>query len=254
MASGKLPGSFPIPDLEIDLVKPLRIRPKHASDLTLRTPNLSSLLSGDISEQEQTKVDLLALTLSLLDKFSKLHTSVDGYVEIFNPILEILDALKFGKLALPLQVGELFAPGPAIQTDVLQKTQHAKLRDALKKTLAFALQARRPLLLQAHKPIPIASYIPKFDTGRYDRRNDPDFERNAASKLKAMYKKEKKGAIRELRKDNRFLAEEQMKRQEEVDKGYKARITRAVGEIQTERHEQKQMEKEKMREKRRSGK
>lgn len=69
-----------------------------------------------------------------------------------------------------------------------------------------------------------------------------------------MYKKEKKGAIRELRKDNRFLAEEQMKRQEEVDKGYKARITRAVGEIQTERHEQKQMEKEKQREKRRSGK
>lgn len=110
-------------------------------------------------------------------------------------------------------------------------------------------------MLQSHKPIPIATHAPKFDEGySYRRRHDPDSERNAAAKLRAEYKKEHKGAMRELRKDTRFLAEEQTRRQLENEAAYKSRMTKVHGSIQLERAEEKAMEREKAKAKRRAGK
>ena len=61
------------------------------------------------------------------------------------------------------------------------------LRDTLGRLLKFSRQSRRPLALQAHKPIPIPTYIPRFEhtTSNYLRNRDPDHERNEAAKLKA---------------------------------------------------------------------
>jgi hypothetical protein len=74
----------------------------------------------------------------------------------------------------------------------------------LSRTLKLSQSSREPLQLQRHKPIPIPTYLPKFDEGfRPGRHNDPDSVRNEHNKLKALLKKEKKGAMRELRKDNR---------------------------------------------------
>jgi nucleolar protein 14 len=119
----------------------------------------------------------------------------------------------------------------------------------------FARQARKPLLLQAHKPIPIPTYIPKFEThsSSYLRRHDPDHERNEASKLRYQHKQEKKGAIRELRKDAKFLAAVEHKKQVEKDRGYKDRMNKAFSSLEGERAEQKAMDREKAKEKRRSG-
>jgi nucleolar protein 14 len=109
--------------------------------------------------------------------------------------------------------------------------------------------------LQAHKPIPIPTYIPKFEstTSSYLRRQDPDHERNEASKLRHQYKEERKGAIRELRKDSRFLAAVEQKKQSEKDRAYKDSMKKVFGSIEGERAEQKAMEREKSREKKRSG-
>jgi nucleolar protein 14 len=113
-----------------------------------------------------------------------------------------------------------------------------------------------PLRLQAHKPIPIPTYIPKFETSNsnYLRRQDPDHEKNQASKLRNQYKQERKGAIRELRKDSRFLAGVEQKKQIEKDRTYNERMRRVFGSIEGERAEEKAMEREKARDKRRAGK
>lgn len=110
--------------------------------------------------------------------------------------------------------------------------------------------------MQAHKPIPIATYVPKFDssTSNYFRQRDPDFERNEAAKLKAQYKQERKGAIRELRKDARFLASVEHEKQKEKDKAYHDSMKKAFTSIESERAEQKAMEREKAKDKRRKGK
>lgn len=121
--------------------------------------------------------------------------------------------------------------------------------------LKFAQQARTPLSLQIHKPIAIPSYVPKFDSNssNYLRNRDPDYERNEASKLRRQYKQEKKGAIRELRKDAKFLAGVQQKEQQEKDRGYTDRIKKAVASIDPERAEEKALLREKAKDKRRSG-
>lgn len=125
----------------------------------------------------------------------------------------------------------------------------------LERLLKFSRQGRKPLLLQAHKPIPIPSYIPKFETNAssYLRHQDPDHERNEAAKLRNQYKQERKGAIRELRKDARFLAGVEQEKQREKDRAYSDRMKRVFGSIEGERAEEKAMEREKRREKRRAG-
>lgn len=127
--------------------------------------------------------------------------------------------------------------------------------DTLKRLLKFSRQARKPLLLQAHKPIPIPFYVPKFETSSssYFRRQDPDHEKNEAAKLRHQYKQEKKGAIRELRKDARFLAGVQQTKQKEKDRAYNDRMKRVFGSIESERAEEKAMEREKVKEKKKAG-
>lgn len=120
--------------------------------------------------------------------------------------------------------------------------------------LGLSRAARTPLTLQAHKPIPIATYAPKFeDDFAPGRHYDLDVERNSSAKVKALYKKERKGAIRELRKDNRFLAGEKAKEKMQKDQAYETKMKRVVGEINMERAEEKEMQREKAREKRRAG-
>ena len=121
--------------------------------------------------------------------------------------------------------------------------------------ITFARKARKPLALQNHKPIPIATYVPKFDAGySFHKRHDPDGQRNADSKLKALYRKEHKGAMRELRKDNKFLAGEQARREAEKDAAYKSRMAKVQGELQVERAEEKAIQREKAKDSRRAGK
>ena len=105
------------------------------------------------------------------------------------------------------------------------------------------------------KPIPIAQHYPKFSvaTSNCLKNQDPDRERALSTKLRREYKKERKGAIRELRKDARFLADVQRKEQEEKDRGYNERMKRAFSFLEGERAEQKQLDKEKAKEKRRAG-
>jgi nucleolar protein 14 len=130
----------------------------------------------------------------------------------------------------------------------------SKLVDSLERLVNFSHQAPS-LRLQAHKPILIPTYIPKFETSNsnYLRRQDSDHEKNKASKLRNQYKQERKGAIRELRKDSRFLAGVEQKKQIEKDRTYNERMRRVFGSIEGERAEEK-AEREKAKDKRRAGK
>lgn len=229
-----LPGSFSVPDfrsgrsltVKVNKAMPEPKRPDFAELLRLEEPN------------EQAKVDLLSLALDLLGVFADMYKGLDGFVELYEPILKIL------------QHGET----KGLNEDL--KSRLSKIVDILTRLLKFSKQSHRPLVLQAHKPIPIPSYIPKFEatTSNYLRKKDPDYERNEAAKMRYQLKQEKKGAIRELRKDAKFLAAAQQKRQLEKDKEYNLRLKKAYTSIESERAEQKALEREKAREKRRSGK
>ena len=71
--------------------------------------------------------------------------------------------------------------------------------------------------------------------------------------MRAMLKKERKGAIRELRKDASFLAEERERRRIAEDASYKRKIDRIVGGMQSERSEEKQLDRARALVKKRAG-
>ncbi len=66
-------------------------------------------------------------------------------------------------------------------------------------------------------------------------------------------KQERKGAIRELRKDAKFMAVVKHKDQEEKDRVYKDKMNRLQASMENEQAEHKKLDKEKLREKNRAG-
>ncbi|KAK4565522.1 nucleolar complex protein 14 [Recurvomyces mirabilis] len=106
---------------------------------------------------------------------------------------------------------------------------------------------RRPLELHHHKKLAIRSSIPKFEEGfNPDKHYDPDKERSEKRKLEKEVKREKKGALRELRKDGNFVAREQLREKRERDAEYEKKQRRLIAEIQGgEGHESKVYEREK---------
>ncbi|KAG8884046.1 nucleolar complex protein 14 [Tulasnella sp. 331] len=226
-----LPGSFSAPDLELTTLKLVL---KGSEKLIPQSPNLLKLLSKTEQPTEQSKVDLLNLTFRLIGKYSELHKSSSGFIDMFEPAYTIIGALD----------NSSYSPS------LLES--HIKVLDLLSRLIKFARRGRQPLQLQSHRPIAIPSVVPSFETGFSHRKHGQ--EKDGYTKLKSMYKKEKKSAIRELRKDNRFLAAEKAKRQAEKDREYSEKMSRAVGGIAPERAEEKKMERIKGIQKMRAGK
>jgi nucleolar protein 14 len=246
-----LPGSFPSPDFMSDSCRALSLNVTKSRNLTVHKPDFVTVLSQR-DYDEQTKVDLLGLSFHLLGRYADMYKSLEGFLELFEPPSVILQKIHMKKLPENLRVSRtpiffLVSNEPQVHAQALIGT--------INKLLKFSREGRQPLYLQSHKPIPIPSYIPKFEvnSSSYLRNRDPDHERNEASKLRRQVKQEKKGAIRELRKDARFLAAVQQKKQAQKDLEYNTRMKRVLGSIESERAEEKAMEREKSNMKKRAG-
>ncbi|KAL5385354.1 hypothetical protein DPSP01_004813 [Paraphaeosphaeria sporulosa] len=150
---------------------------------------------------------------------SDIWSKTPAFTEIFTPLLAPLKAAK-----------------PAQTTAIHRLTialQHARVH-------------RRPQLLHHHRPLPIKSSIPKFEED-FDptKHYDPDKERAEQAKLRKEYKRERKGAMRELRKDASFIAREKLRDKKEKDKAHADRERRLIAEIQGEEgREKKEYERE----------
>lgn len=132
---------------------------------------------------------------------------------------------------------EIFVPKA---TQVLKSLKQTKALQRLRILLSQARLRRRPLELHHHRPLPLKTSIPKFEESfNPDKHYDPDRERAEASKLRAEYKKERKGALRELRKDANFIAREKLRQKKEADAAYEAKYKRLVAEIQGEEGREK---------------
>jgi nucleolar protein 14 len=153
-----------------------------------------------------------------------LWSSAPAFIEIFTPFLAPLAALR--------------------QTSAVQR---------LKILLHNSRLHRRPQELHHHRPLPIKTSIPKFEESFDPNKHyDPDRERADANKLRKEYKRERKGAMRELRKDANFIAREKLKEKKERDRKYEEKYKRLVAEIQGEEgREANQYEREKRARKRR---
>ncbi|KAJ9650936.1 nucleolar complex protein 14 [Neophaeococcomyces mojaviensis] len=178
---------------------------------------------------------LLQAFLHLIQPALKQNCIKSAYPEIMAPIYTLLTE----RLSLQPNLALL----------------HSSTRDIIKglvvvtkRTVDDKIAVRKPLFLHNHRPRAIKSSYPAFldDYNPTRRYHDPDHERAELNKLKAEHKKERKGAMRELRKDANFVAREQLREKKAKDEAYEKKYKRLVAEIQGEEgKEAKDYEREK---------
>ncbi|KAF7729989.1 nucleolar complex protein 14 [Apophysomyces ossiformis] len=224
-----VPGTFAMPTetAEVHIQDPQGDASKDIPSVALETLVTESL--DDDEDSNEMRLSLFQGTLRMLEMYLQLYASTPALVEVFEPTLEVVTK------ALTVSWH------PGVQTLL------TTLSDRLERQIKFCKDKRgkTPLRMQQHRPIPIAQHLPKFEKGySMDRHYDPDHERAQISKLQAQIKKEKKGALRELRKDNMFMAREKAKQQKTKDQEYNKMIKGVMSLLEGDQAEKNRLERE----------
>ncbi|KFH47867.1 nucleolar complex protein-like protein [Hapsidospora chrysogenum ATCC 11550] len=217
VAAGSQLGRFPLHGSE----PALRVR--DAKKTVPRCLNFADCVQSGAQAKAPTevKVAILDTALQVCDAAADTWTGKEAFAESFDQVLEVAKHLSSQKCQghLPRQLSD----------------RAEKLQTKLERMMRLATLARRPLELHHHRPLAIKTYIPKFeDQFDPDKHYDPDRERAELAKLRAEHKKERKGALRELRKDANFMAREKLKIKKAKDEAYEKKYKRLVAEIQSE--------------------
>ena len=234
----------PLPESVVDLPNWLvhlrttsnSLRVSHHGGKSSESVSFASLY-GEEDEKSSPAVNLLLTFVNVLDEASQSWQAKSAFTEIFAAPMSALKHIlsKSCKKLIPSNDYETIL------------TIHASISTLQEKCTT----SRKPLLLHNHRPLAIKLSIPKFEEGyNPDRHYDPDRERNDLNKLKAEHKRERKGAMRELRKDSNFIARESLREKKDKDEAHAKREKRLIAEIQGEEgHERKEYEREKMKRK-----
>lgn len=211
-------GFFPIHE------PPSRIRIRNGQKAPLRKLAFRDCQPGDAlppADAESLKLSILSATTAVLKAAAETWSGKPAFYETFQPALAILQ-----HLATPACHRHL---NPAVQASTTQSSAY------LSRALRLAHVSRRPLELHHHRPLAVRASIPKFeDSFDPGKHYDPDRERAELAKLRAEHRRERKGAMRELRKDANFLARENLRAKKERDDAYERKYRRLVAEIQSQ--------------------
>ncbi|KAK8020249.1 nucleosome assembly protein [Apiospora arundinis] len=202
---------------------PAGYRVNNAQAAEIRKLNCYDCVESERSAKEQNvfKIAIIDSTIKVLEAAATLWVDKSSFIETFEPFKQLLGHLS----SKPCR-----SHFPDSLKDRLRKTQ-----TRVEQMLKLAQIQRKPLELHHHRPLAIKSNMPKFeDTFDPNKHYDPDRERAEAAKLRAEFKNERKGAMRELRKDANFMAREKLRIKKAKDEAYEKKYKRLVAEIQGE--------------------
>lgn len=233
---GKLNGYFPYHEPASSL------RLHTSSETVGRQLGFLDIVSQSESTAEddtQLKIALLETQLGILDAMADLWLGKSAFYEVFGIGLRVLQHLsgKACRSKLPTSTNVSCFTYSQWYTYLFMILQDKiqRISDKLQHLIQQARLSHRPLLLHNHRPLAIKTSIPKFEESyNPDKHYDPDRDRADMSKLKAEHKRERKGALRELRKDANFIARESLREKKERDREYDKKYKRLVAEIQGE--------------------
>lgn len=170
--------------------------------------SMSKMLAPEVDSQvfdtDSFKVAAVHQCLVLLEEFSKLYVSLPSYREIFTPVLCICEKLP---------------------KEMYPESVQYELRYFMTRCQGSCEKKRSFLVMQKKKPKPLKMFEPKMEE-RFDGRKKRHGTRDFIEKQRLLHKhkKEMKGARREIRKDNRFLARQQLQEQLEKDTERKRKV------------------------------
>ncbi|XP_064798107.1 nucleolar protein 14 [Oncorhynchus masou masou] len=176
-------------------------------------------------DTDHYRLSAVATCMDLLKHCSSLYRELTSYSYIFQPITTLLSK------HLPI------------------KTYPAALQDLhgeILATISGSLTSHPLLVFQKKKPIPLKLFTPKIvEVLDYGKKRGNTKEEREKERLNHKYKKEFKGALREIRKDTRFLAREKLNEVMGRDAERKRKVKELFGSLATQEGEWKALKRRK---------
>lgn len=193
--------------------KPISLQTAHRN--TLETP----------LERDHYRLSIIDACLDLVRRCTALYADLTSYSLVFQPIRTLL--LKH------LPVRSYPAEIQAIQKEILEAISEKPSQHA-------------PLVFKKKKPIPLKLFTPKIvQILDYGKKRGNTKEEKESERLKHKYKREFKGALREIRKDSRFLAQEKLNDTMSRDAERKRKVKELYGSLATQEGEWKALKRKK---------
>ncbi|XP_053407134.1 nucleolar protein 14-like [Mercenaria mercenaria] len=188
--------------------------------------SLSEMLAPVVEENlygtDQFRITSICRCFRLLSEYRKLYCDLSSFKEIFTPVLYMCHKLPKHKYPTELQ---------------------NMINDFTASCEEPCNRKKAPLVMQKKKPKPLKMFEPKveekFDGRKKGRRGTRDF--NEKQKMIHKYKKEMKGAVRELKKDTRFLARQKLHETMEKDFERKRKVKEIMGGLAHQEGDYKKM-------------
>ncbi|KAL0965870.1 hypothetical protein UPYG_G00286870 [Umbra pygmaea] len=173
-------------------------------------------LTSDL-EADHYRLSAVATCLELLKCCSSLYSELPSCSQIFQPITSLLSK------HLPITTY------PAALQEV-----HGEILAAI----SMCQTSHPPLVFEKKKPIPLKLFTPKIvQVLDYGKKRGCSKAEREEERLKHKYKKELKGALREVRKDTRFLAREKLNEVMGRDLERKRKVKQLYGSLATQEGE-----------------
>lgn len=176
-------------------------------------------------ETDHHRLTCLSTCLDLVERCGRLYKDLTSFSHIFQPIRIVLSK-HLSSQTLPESLQEL----------------HSNILAAI----SGSPEHHSRLVFEKKKPIPLKLLTPKIvEVLDYGKKHGSTREEREKERLKHKYKKEFKGALREIRKDSRFLAREKLNETLTRDAERKRKVKELFGSLATQEGEWKALKRKK---------
>lgn len=176
-------------------------------------------------DRDHHRLSCLSTCLDLLKQCCLLYKDLVSFKHVFQPITTLLSK------HLPAQ------PLPELLQELYRE---------ILETVGGAPSAHPRLVFDKKKPIPLKLLTPKLvEVLDYGKKRGNTRQEKERERLKHKFKREHKGALREIRKDSRFLAGEKLKEVMGRDAERKRKVKELMGSLASQEGEWKALKKRK---------
>uniref|UniRef100_A0A8C3CVQ0 NOP14 nucleolar protein n=1 Tax=Cairina moschata TaxID=8855 RepID=A0A8C3CVQ0_CAIMO len=187
---------------------------------------VTRLKEASRTEVNHIRLSCLALCFDLIKRCAVLYESLPSFHEIMHPV----------KILLTQHVPVNEYP------EKMQEWYHGALKELESKVKHYT-----PLICEKKKPVPLKQYTPKIvKVLEFGRKQGCTKKEQERKRLIHKHKREFKGAVREIRKDNQFLARMQLSEIMERDSARKRKVKELLSSLATQEGEWKAMKRKKM--------
>ncbi|XP_051056367.1 nucleolar protein 14 isoform X2 [Phodopus roborovskii] len=186
----------------------------------------SRLSTLTATEANHTRLSCLASCLSLLKHCVLMYSALPSFHAIVGPHRALLTE-HLVNCSLPQGLQEL---SRSILSEMESQKQHC-----------------RPLICEKSKPVPLKLFTPRLvKVLEFGRKQGSTKEEQERKRLIHKHKREFKGAVREIRKDNQFLARMQLSEIMERDAERKRKVKQLFNSLATQEGEWKALKRKKL--------